>query len=90
MMETGLVYHWQDIYAPKPVQCMVDPSSRQAKLADIQNPALVNLHGLVPAFLFLLFGYIIASVVLLTEWATMLQLWKCIQLCGSPLKIEGK
>jgi len=24
---------------------MVDPSSRQAKITDIHNPTLVNLHG---------------------------------------------
>ncbi len=71
------------MYTPDPVQCMVDPSSRQAILADIRNPALVNLQGLVPAFLFLLFGFILASMALFTEWLTTLQLWKCIQLLRS-------
>lgn len=46
---------------------MVDPSSRQYKLADIRNPTLVNLRGLVPAFLFLLFGFILALVALLSN-----------------------
>ena len=90
MVETGLVDHWYEMYLPKPVQCMIDPSSRQAKLADIRNPALVNLQGFVPAFLFLLFGFTIASVALSKEWITKLQLWKCIPLCGSPSQIEGK
>ena len=90
MMGAGLVDYWKKIYLPTPIQCMVDPSSRQAKLADIRNPALVNLQGFVPAFLFLLFGFTIASVALSKEWITKLQLWKCIPLCGSPSQIEGK
>jgi len=49
---------------------MVDPSSRQAKLTDIRNPILVNLHGLVPAFLLLLFGFAIALMALLTEFVS--------------------
>jgi len=77
-MEVGLIAHWEEIYLPKPVQCMVDPSSRQAKLADIRNPALVNLLGLAPAFLFLLFGFILALIALLAEWIKKLQLWKFI------------
>jgi len=79
MLETGLVDHWKAMYLPNPVQCMVDPSSRQAKLADIRNPALVNLKGLVPAFIFLLFGFLLASMALFTEWMTKLQIWKCIR-----------
>ena len=67
MLETGLVDHWFEMYFPNPVQCMVDPSSRQAKLTDIRNPILVNLHGLVPAFLLLLFGFAIALMALLAE-----------------------
>ena len=78
MLETGLIDHWKEMYSSKPVQCMVDPSSRQAKLTDVRNPALVNLHGLIPAFIFLLFGFILASMALLTEWIAKLQLWKCI------------
>ncbi len=76
MVEAGLVDHWFDMYLPKPVQCMIDPSSRQARMADIRNPALVNLRGLIPAFIFLLFGFILALVALLTEWIIMAQLWK--------------
>jgi len=76
MLETGLVDHWQKLYLPTPIQCMVDPSSRQAKLADIRNPALVDLNDLVPAFLFLLFGFILAFVALIIEWITKRDLWK--------------
>ena len=90
MVETGLVDHWFEMYLPNPVQCMVDPSSRQAKLSNIRNPALVNLHGLVPAFLYLLFGFILASIALFTEWVTILKLWKCIPLSRSPSQIEEK
>jgi len=90
MVETGLVDHWYEMYLPTPVQCMVDPSSRQAKLSDIRNPALVNLRGFVPAFLFLVFGFILASMALLTEWITKFQLCKCIPVHGSPSQIEGK
>ena len=78
MMETGLVDHWQEMYLPTPIQCMVDPSSRQAKLADIRNPALVDLQGLVPTFLFLLFGFILAFIALLSEWIKKLKLWKVV------------
>ncbi len=60
IIETGLADRWVDMYLLTPFQCMVDPSSRQAKLADIRNPALVFLLGLVPASLFLLFGFILA------------------------------
>ena len=88
--EAGLVDHWYEMYLPKPVQCMVDPSSRQAKMANIKNPALVNLHGLAPAFLFLLFGFILASVAIFIEWIQMLQPWKSIPLPGSHLRIEEK
>ena len=76
MMEAGLVDHWKDIYLPKPVQCMVDPSSRQSKLADIRNPALVNLRGLFPAFVFLLIGVTLALTTRLVEWIKKLQLWQ--------------
>ena len=75
MMETGLVDYWKKIYLPTPIQCMVDPSSRQAKMTDIRHPALVDLHGLVPAFLFLLFGFTLAFIALLVEWIIKLQLW---------------
>jgi len=68
MIETGLIGHWEKIYFPAPVQCMVDPSSRQAKLADVRNPVLVNLRGLFPAFLFLLFGFSLAFIALVAEW----------------------
>ena len=83
MMETGLVNHWEDIYLPKPIQCMTDPSSRQAIMADIRNPALVDLVGLVPAFAFLLIGCIFAFVVLLTEWIRKYQLWRLFPLFRS-------
>ena len=68
IIETGLADRWVEMYLLTPFQCMVDPSSRQAKLADIRNPALVFLRGLVPASLFLLFGFILALIVLLSEW----------------------
>ena len=64
---------------------MVDPSSLQAMLADIRNPALVNLQGLVPAFVFLFIGFIIASMALLAEWIKKLQIWKYLPFIGSPL-----
>jgi len=67
MLEAGLVDHWKEIYLPTPIQCMIDPSSRQAKLADIHNPTLVNLHGLAPAFSFLLCGFLLAFMALLAE-----------------------
>jgi len=76
MLETGHVEHWKAMYTPNPMQCMVDPSSRQAKLSDIRNPALVNLHGLVPAVIFLIFGFILASITLFIEWMITLQIWK--------------
>jgi len=75
MMGAGLVDYWKKIYLPTPTQCMVDPSSRQAKMADIRHPALVELQGLVPAFLFLLFGFILALIALLVEWIIKLQRW---------------
>jgi len=92
MLETGLVNYWVEMYLPKPVQCLVDRSSRQAILADIRNPALVNLHGLAPAFLFLLFGLILASMALLTEWMTTFQFSTLFipLLSRSPSQIEGK
>jgi len=68
MIQVGLIDYWQKIYLPQPTQCMVDLSSRQAKMADIRNPALVDLHSLIPAFLFLLFGLILAFIALLAEW----------------------
>ena len=68
MIETGLVDHWREFYLPKPVQCMVDPTSRQAMMADIANPTFVDLKGLVSAFTCLLFGIIIALVAFLREW----------------------
>jgi len=61
---------------------MVDPSSRQAILADIRHPAT--------AFLFLLLGFILASMALLTEWMTTLQFSKYFSLFRSPSQIEGK
>lgn len=67
MMETGLVDYWHEMYFQKPMQCMVDPSSRRAKLADIRNPALVDLQRLVPAFLYLQFGFILAIIALSAE-----------------------
>jgi len=76
MIETGLIDRWEKVYLPIPIQCLVDPSSRQAKLAEIRNPALVNLHGFVPAFLFLVFGFILAFIALSAEWVVKLQLWK--------------
>jgi len=83
MMETGLVDHWKEMYLPTPIQCLRDPSSLQAKMADIRNPALVDLHGLVPAFLFLLFGFILAFLALIIEWITKRDLWKRILLFRS-------
>ena len=83
-MEAGLVGHWKEIHLPTPIQCMVDPSSRQAKMADIRNPALVDLQGLVPSFLFLLFGFILALVALIAEWIRNLKLWKSIPFFRSP------
>lgn len=76
MMATGLVDHWADVYVPRPTQCLVDPNSLQAIMADIRNPALVGLPGLVPAFLFLLFGCILSAMVLLAELITKLKLWR--------------
>ena len=73
MMVTGFVGHWKDIYLPKPIQCMTDLNSRQAMLADIRNPTLVDLDGLVPAFEFLFIGLLIASLVLLGEWVKKFQ-----------------
>ena len=84
MMVTGFVGHWKDIYLPKPIQCMTDLNSRQAMLADLRNPALVNLHGLVLAFLFLSFGFIIVLMVLFTEWIIKLKFWKLLLHFGSP------
>ena len=83
MMEAGLVEHWTELYLPVPIQCIVDPNSRQAKMADIRHPALVNLQGLVPAFLFLLFGFILAFIALLAEWINKLKLWQFLILCRS-------
>jgi len=63
---------------------MVDPSSSQSKLADIRNPALVNLHGLVPAFVFLVIGFILALMALLAEWMKKVELWPI----GCDIKIS--
>lgn len=68
MMETGLVGYWKNMYLPRPYQCMVDPSSRQAMLDDIRNPALVDLHGLFPTFVFLFIGFFLALIALSGEW----------------------
>lgn len=74
MIETGLVDFWKNIYLPKPYHCMIDLSSRRAMLDDIRNPALVDLYGLFPAFVFLLFGLLLALVALLGEWIKNLRL----------------
>lgn len=68
MLETGLVDHWIDTYFPRPHPCLVDRYSRQAKMAGVRDPSLVDLNRLVPAFLFLLFGLILAFLALLAEW----------------------
>ena len=75
MMETGLVDHWMETFLPKPSQCLVDSSSRQAMMNDIRNPALVDLVGLVSAFVCLLFGSIVSFIVFLAECVKKHQLW---------------
>jgi len=83
MIQTGLIDHWKsDIYLPKPIKCMLNPSSRQAKLAEIRHPALVNLHGLFSAFVFLFSGFVIALMVLLAEWMKKLHIWKYLTFIG--------
>ena len=78
MMETGLVDHWMETFLPKPSQCLVDSSSRQAMLDDIRNPALVDLDGLVSAFVCLLFGSILSFIVFLTECVKAHQFYKSL------------
>lgn len=79
-MATGLVHHWEDVYVPRPTQCLMDPNSLQAIMADIRDPALVDLPGLVPSFLFLIFGCILSAMVLLAELINKAKLWQFIPL----------
>ncbi len=88
MMATGLLGHWKDVYVQSPTQCLIDPSSRQAILAGIRNPALVDLHALRPAFLFLLFGFVLAIMVLLAEWINKVKLWELIPIFRSLPPIQ--
>jgi len=87
MVEAGLIGHWKNKYLPKPYQCLLDPASLQAKMTDIRYPDLVDLHGLFPAFVFLLGGFVLALLALLAERITKLKLWKFMLLFSSPSPI---